>query len=78
MSQRADSRFLDEFFKITSIPNFMKICQKIQLLIPDHKQADGQMDMVTALCKQPIKVRVLIFDQDNSDVNKGDTSAPSS
>ena len=33
----------------TDIPNFMKICKMVYLMIPDHREEDMQVDMVSTL-----------------------------
>ena len=53
-------------------------------MVADHREVDGQTDMVATqgtvslLCYQPMKVQILILDQDSSAVNRGHTVIPKS
>lgn len=62
--------------------------KKIQLMVADHREVDGQTDVVATQgtifwnCYWPTKVQILIRDQESSAVNRGHTfvlkSVPSS
>ena len=53
-------------------------------MVPDHRAADGRMDKVATqgtvllLHNQPLKVQILILDQESSAVNRGHTVVPKS
>jgi hypothetical protein len=61
-----------------------KLTKKIQLMVADHREVDGQTDMVATqgtvswLCYWPMKVQILTLDQDSSAVNRGHTDVPKS
>jgi len=53
-------------------------------MVPDHREADGQMDMVATqgtiflFCNQPLKVQIPIVDQESIAVNRGHRAVPNS